>query len=240
MKIAIQRQIQTPSELNDADDGRMLTVRQDEFETIGQARSFLFNAQQKYGVIKYQEYFAPEQGSGSYYTEAIQDNDKFVTYHYYFDGFEGDLFNMLKDSVKQAKRMSIRDIKASIDYVKIADRDALIIEALAKKLHDYIVSGHQEHNVLNNLRDQILDLANDLNDVISNISNKDLIPEGAAKGLGLNKSAGALKRAIEDVQEEMSSVTGKEVSFEEAEAELNNRIDKANKRDRGHPNSTED
>lgn len=241
MKIVIQSRIQTIEEKNLSEDGEILTVDQAQFETISQAKTYLDNAQQKYGHIKHQDYFSPEQGSGAYYTEAVPNDIKFVTYWYYLDGFEGNLLNMLTNTIKSAKQISLRDIRAGIDYDKVADRDALALENLAKRLHEYLTSGRKNPELLNTLSNQIKDLSMDLEEVVNAINLHDSSESGLAglaagavqKTRGLRKTAGALKRAIEDVQQEMTEAEGRDVTFEEAEIELNNRIEKANIRNLG-------
>ena len=83
-------------------------------------------------------------------------------------------------------RLSIRE--ADFDYTKSAERDALALEALAKKLHEYILAGQSQN--IQECTNEIMDIANDLNDVVGRIhpAGGDLIPEGS-RTVGLNKKA---------------------------------------------------
>jgi len=73
-----------------------------------------------------------------------------------------------------------------------------------------------------------MDIANDLNEILPRIHPEMEDPyaglaAGAKQHAGLTRSAGAVKRAIEDLREEMSEAEGRNVTFEEAQTEFNKR-----------------
>jgi hypothetical protein len=201
MRISIQKQVQTPENKAAGEDGEISTINQAEFETISQAKRFFYNIQIKYGKLAHQDYFSPEQGSASYYTEAKPDGEKEVTYIYFLDGFEGKLLDMITNKTASISKISTRDVEADIDYSKSADRDALALENLAKKLHEYLLSGQTDNAQLNDYKTEIMDIANDLNEVLGRINpvaSEDLGDEYAGLGAGAKQRAGLTKEATSE------------------------------------------
>jgi hypothetical protein len=203
MRIVIQKQTQTPDQKAAGDDGEILTISEAEFETIAQAKRFFYNIQIKYGRLAYQDYFSPEQGSAGYHTEAKSDGEKEITYIYFLDGFEGKLLDMITNKTASISKISTRDVEADIDYSKSADRDALALENLAKKLHEYLLSGHKDNAQLNNYKTEIMDIANDLNEVLGRINVPTAAPEEvgdeyAGLGAGADQHVGLTKEAASE------------------------------------------
>jgi len=281
MRIAIQKQTQTQEEKNANQPGEELIISQQEFETLPEAQQFFYNAKIKYGEIMNKDYFGPEQGSAKFNTETKQEGNKFITYYYFLNGFEGNIIKMM-NSTKTARRISkadagnhvklsvidyfgdlnidalysidqfnalakdtqdklinyyttakenntspaeakaafmtilnndthakreeegqmrlfssrgisTRDVRAGIDYSKVAERDLEALESVTKRFQEYFLSGREDTKELEDFRSRIMDLTLDLNEVIAALQkqqNIDLIPEGSRKRIGLNRNSG--------------------------------------------------
>ena len=44
------------------------------------------------------DYFSPEQGSAKFNTETKQEGNKFITYYYFLNGFEGNIIKMMNST----------------------------------------------------------------------------------------------------------------------------------------------
>ena len=99
-------------------------------------------------------------------------------------------------------RLSKREAEG-LDYAKSAQQDTIALQALAQKLYECIADGHSGVSELSVLSEDIIEIALDLNDLVTRIKvlgHKDIIPEGSRKTLGLSARAGvgqALNKARE-------------------------------------------
>ena len=192
MKISVLKQILTPEEYSAHEVGESKAIQQYDFETIAQAQRYFYNIQQKYGPIAKEELFDPTQGNAVFYTRPQKSDTKVIIYKYSLEDFKGELLKMMNNKISSISRRDTRE--ASIDYNKSLGRDALALESLAKRLHEYLSSGQMDFSQVINLKNQIMDTANDLNEVASQLEGDredDLagLGAGASFNVGLNKKA---------------------------------------------------
>lgn len=196
MQIVVQKRSWNYNQ--DPTEEDILTLKQAEFETAAQAKRFLFLMQQKYGQVKNLEEFIPEQGHAILTTEKTQEKEKiYIQYWYVLDGFKGELLNIMTQNIRQSSlKISFRDRKAGVDYNKIAESDAVALEKIVKNLQAYFLSGKQDLQTLETYRSQMMDMALDLNEVISNLENE--MGDGlAGLGAGANQRPLGLNRKAE-------------------------------------------